>query len=285
MRIDAHQHFWQYDPVRYAWIGEGMGVLARDFGPLDLKQELQAAGIGASIAVQARQDLDETDELLRVAADHDHVAAVVGWFDLESDELSEELDARMSKALVGARHILQDEPNDEYMLRPAFQRGIGELTKRRLSYDLLIHPHHLPVALDLVDAHPDQCFVLDHLAKPFIERGEIDPWRRDLSRLADRAQVSVKLSGLVTEAAWGRWTFEDLRPYLDAALEAFGATRVMFGSDWPVCTLAASYKRVTAVIEQWSETLSADEKAGLWGGNAARVYRLSESVLRERSAR
>lgn len=274
MRIDAHQHFWTYDPERYGWIGDGMEALARDFGPGDLRPHLAAAGIDASIAVQARQDLDETDELLRHAADHHHVAAVVGWVDLESDSVTDQLDARLGPSLVGIRHILQGEPDDEHMLRPAFQRGIAALTERDLAYDLLLHPRHLPVALGLVDAHPGQTFVLDHLAKPFIARGEIEPWRGDLARLAERPQVSIKLSGLVTEASWTAWKPEDLRPYLDAALESFGPERILFGSDWPVCRLAASYGQVAAVIEDWSAALSSDERAALWGLNAGRVYRL-----------
>lgn len=274
MRIDAHQHFWTYDPERYGWIGAGMEILAQDYGPEQLLPLLAAAGLDASIAVQARHDLEETDELLAMAAAHEHVAAVVGWVDLAHERVADQLDARLGPHLAGIRHILQDEPDDEHMLRPAFQRGITALTERRLAYDLLLHPRHLPIALRLVDAHPEQTFVLDHLAKPFIERGELEPWRSDLARLAERPHVSLKLSGLVTEASWTSWTPADLDPFLDAALEAFGPTRLLFGSDWPVCLLAADYPTVAATAEGWAERLSATEQAALWGGNAARVYGL-----------
>ena len=277
MRIDAHQHFWTYDRRNYGWIGEGMEVLAQDFGAEDLRPLLGAARLDSSIVVQARHDLAESDELLEIAAAHEHLIGVVAWVDLESDVVGEELDRRLGAKLLGIRHLLQDEEDDRHMLRPAFQRGIVELTKRKLAYDLLLHPRHLPIALELVDNHPEQTFILDHLAKPKIASGQIDDWCKDLKRLSLRPQVAIKLSGLVTEADWGNWTAEDLWPYLDAAFEAFGPERVMFGSDWPVCLLAASYNKVVDVVQQWSEGFSSAEQHALWGGNAARLYRVNQS--------
>ena len=275
MRIDAHQHFWTYDAARYPWIGPQLAGLARDFGPADLAPLLRASGMDGSIAVQARQDLEETAELLAHAQEHAQVLGVVGWVDLSSELAAEELDRFDGEQLLGLRHVLQDEPDDEFMLGAAFQRGLGLLAARGLVFDLLLHPRHLPVAVQLVDAHPEQVFVLDHLAKPFIKNGELDPWRAHLCELARRPQVSVKLSGLVTEADWAHWTAADLIPYLDAALEAFGPKRVLFGSDWPVCTLAASHGEVCAALEIWAEAQGEELQAGLWGDNAARIYGLS----------
>lgn len=272
MRIDAHQHFWTYDAGRYPWIGPELEVLARDFGPTDLAPLLHGEGVDGSIAVQARQDLDEIVELLAHAKEHDEVLGVVGWLDLSSDEAASQLDRFDCKDLLGLRHVLQDEPDDEYMLGAAFQRGLSLLAARGLVYDLLIHPRHLPVAVKLVDAHPEQVFVLDHLAKPFIKSGELEPWRSQLTELARRPQVSIKLSGMVTEADWANWTAADLVPYLDAALEAFGPERVLFGSDWPVCTLAASYGEVCAALQSWVDAQGSDLQAGLFGDNAARIY-------------
>ncbi|MFT7676320.1 MAG: L-fuconolactonase [Planctomycetota bacterium] len=272
MRIDAHQHFWTYDAGRYPWIGPELQDLARDFGPTDLAPLLRAESVDGSIAVQARQDLEEIVELLVHAEKHAEVLGVVGWIDLSSDKAASQLDLFDCKHLLGLRHVLQDEPDDNYMLGAAFQRGLGLLAARDLVYDILIHPRHLTAAVQLVDAHPNQVFVLDHLAKPFIKSGEIEPWREHLAELARRPQVSIKLSGLVTEADWASWTTADLVPYLDAALEAFGPERVMFGSDWPVCTLAASYSDVCKALRAWADAQGSSLQSGLWGENAARIY-------------
>lgn len=273
MRIDAHQHFWNYDPERYSWIGEGMETLARDFGPAHLAEELGAAGLDGAITVQARQDLDETRWMLGMANEHPFLRGVVGWVDLCSDGVTAQLDELGADPhLVGIRHVLQDEPDDGFMLRPEFQRGLAAMAGRGLVYDLLVFPRHLPNAIQLVDAFPEQPFVLDHLAKPPIASGELEPWRADLRRLAEREHVACKVSGMVTEADWTRWRPEDLVPYMDAALEAFGPARLMFGSDWPVCTLAAPYQAVHAVAAEWAAKLSPDEQASLFGECAARTY-------------
>jgi L-fuconolactonase len=272
-RLDAHQHFWRYDASRYGWIGPGMEALARDFGPADLEPLLRAAGIDGSIVVQARQDLQETEELLALAETHTSIRGVVGWLDLASPELARQLERYAAHPrLCGLRHILQGEPDDRHMLTPAFRAGIGQLGRHRLVYDLLLHPRHLPIALELVDAFPEQPFVLDHLAKPFIARGELEPWASDLRALAHRPNVSAKLSGLVTEANWNTWQPEHFWPYLEVALDAFGPTRLLYGSDWPVCLLAGSYAQVHAAIDDWSRQLSSPERTALFGANAARIY-------------
>jgi L-fuconolactonase len=275
-RLDAHQHFWRYDPQRYGWIGPGMEALARDFGPADLEPLLSAAGLEGSILVQARQDLEEIDELLALADGHPFVRGVVGWLDLASPDFARQLERYGAHPrLFGLRHILQGEPDDRHMLTPAFRAGIGRLAQHGLVYDLLLHPRHLPIALELVDAYPAQPFVLDHLAKPFIARGELEPWARDLKELARRPHVSAKISGLVTEAIWDAWQPEQLWPYLDVALEAFGPSRLLYGSDWPVCLLAGSYAEVHAVNDRWSGKLSPSERAALFGDNAGRIYSIS----------
>ena len=275
MRIDAHQHFWNYSPELYGWIGEGLEVLAADHLPEHLLPHLQTASVSGTIAVQARQDLDETRWLLSLAREHESVLGVVGWVDLASDTLAEELDELAPDPyLVGVRHVLQDEPNDAHMLRPEFKRGIGQLAARGLTYDLLVFPKHLENATRLVAEFPEQPFVLDHLAKPLIAKGEREPWTQHLRTLAANENASCKLSGMVTEADWNAWTPSDLRPYLDAALEAFGPRRILFGSDWPVCKLAASYEQVLEIVKDWAGALSAEEQAALFGGNAARIYGL-----------
>lgn len=276
MRVDAHQHFWIYDPERYAWIGEGMDVLRGDFLPEDLAHELQACGIDGSVAVQARQDLEETRWLLGLAEEHDFLKAVVGWVDLCSEEVGEQLDELASHPkLRGVRHVVQDEPDDDFLLREDFRRGVARLAERSLTYDVLIYPRHLRVATAFVDQFPGQPFVLDHLAKPFIAKTEREPWAGEIRELARRENVSVKVSGMVTEARWGAWHPSDFAPYLEVALEAFGPGRLMFGSDWPVCLLSSAYEPMKAIVDEWAARLSEDERDGLFGGNAARFYGLT----------
>lgn len=275
MRVDAHQHFWPYDPERYGWISDEMRVLKRDFLPADLAPLLAAAGVDASVAVQARQDLDETRWLLDLAEANDFLAGVVGWVDLRADDVDAQLDELAARPLLrGVRHVVQDEPDDEFLLREDFLAGVAKLARRGLTYDVLVYPRHLPVAARFVDRFPAQPFVLDHLAKPFIAKGELEPWASDLRELARREHVCAKVSGLVTEARWREWAPADFRPYLDVVLEAFGAERLMFGSDWPVCLLASEYGPMKAIVDDYAAALSADEQAALFGGNAARFYGL-----------
>ena len=276
-RIDAHQHFWHYEAAHFPWIDDTKSLLKRDYLPSDLEPQLRAAGFDACVVVQARHDVNETRFLLQLADEHRFVAGVVAWLDLQADDLPDQLE-RWTKhpELVGIRHIVHDEPDDRFMLRPAFLRGLGRLAAFGLTYDLLLFPRHLPVTIDVVSRFPDQRFVLDHLAKPPIKARDIDAWARDLARLAAHPNVYAKLSGLVTEADWQAWTPADLRPCLEVALECFGAQRLMIGSDWPVCRLAGEYGRVMASIVEFAEEQPAADRDAMLGGTAARCWRLDE---------
>jgi L-fuconolactonase len=277
MRIDSHQHFWRYAASEYPWIGPGMERLARDHLPPDLATLAAAAGIDRTVAVQARQSLEETRWLLSLADEHPLVAGVVGWVDLRGDDVADELrEFAGRKGFVGVRHVVQDEPDPRFLLGERFVRGLGMLAPYGLTYDLLLYPQQLPAAVELAARLPEQPFVLDHLAKPRIKTGEIDGWRRDIRDLAGRPNVCCKVSGLVTEAAWRRWQRADFAPYLETVLEAFGPERLMFGSDWPVCLLSAEYHEVVGIVEDLFARLSAGERAAVWGGTAARFYGLSE---------
>jgi L-fuconolactonase len=274
-RVDAHQHFWRYSAAEHPWIDDGMAALRRDFLPGDLLPELGASGIDRTIAVQVRQSLDETRWLLELAAEHPFVAGVVGWVDLQSGRVADDLAALATdRRLVGIRHVVQSEPDDNFMLRPDVCRGLRALGALDLAYDILIYPRHLPVAAELVSRFDGQRFVLDHAAKPDIRRGAIAEWARDLRRLAEAPNVSCKLSGLVTEADWDTWTPGALRPYLDVAFECFGPDRLIAGSDWPVCTLAAGYGRTMSVVNDYLAPRPAAERDAVLGGNAMRVWRL-----------
>jgi L-fuconolactonase len=275
MRIDAHQHFWRYTPEEYGWIDDSLAKLRRDFLPKDLQPELAAAGLDAAIAVQARQSLEETDFLLGLARQSSTCCGVVGWVPLISQELPKILERFAADPLfLGVRHVLQDEADAAYMLREDFQRGIGELKAHGLVYDILIRETQLKQVSTFVDRHPEQPFVLDHLAKPAVKAGTIDTWARELRELARREQVHCKLSGLVTEADFAHWKEAQLQPYVEAALEAFGPKRLLFGSDWPVCLAATNYGTWRSVVDRLLKTLSADEQAGIMGNNAVRIYRI-----------
>jgi L-fuconolactonase len=280
MNVDAHQHFWRYDPAEYGWIDESMSVLRRDFLPRDLEPLLKATGFDACVAVQARQRIEETRWLLELAIEHPCIAGVVGWVDLQSPDVDRDLETFAGRRkLIGIRHIVQSEP-DDFMLRPAFQRGIGALERFNLAYDVLIYPRHLEAAATLVSRFPSQRFVLDHAAKPEIRHGEIDRWRDGLRRLAQFPNVCCKLSGLVTEADWRKWTPQQIRPYIDVAAECFGANRLMIGSDWPVCTLAAPYERVMALVIDAIAPWSVNDRAAVLGGTAARFWNLRPQEIR-----
>jgi L-fuconolactonase len=275
MRIDAHQHFWIYDPQEYQWIDGTMTPLRRDFLPADLQYELEWEGFQGSVAVQARQSLQETRWLLELAAQSPFILGVVGWVDLRSPQVREDLHAlARNPKLVGIRHIVQSEPDDRFLLQPDFLRGISLLAEFDLAYDILIYPMHLSVAAEFVRRFPEQRFVLDHLAKPEIKSGTINAWKKGIAELAAYPNVYCKLSGLVTEADWGHWKSEDMRPYLDIAFERFGANRLMIGSDWPVCRLAGSYSRVMGLVKDYLIGHSEQERAAVLGGNAKRFWRL-----------
>ena len=274
MTVDAHQHFWRYEPRDYAWIDERMSVLKRNFLPGDLEPLIRENGIDRTIAVQACQTAAETDWLLQLAAVNPFIAGVVGWVDLQADDVEATVErAAGNKKLVGVRHVVQSEPDDEFLLRPAFGRGVATLARHGLVYDLLIYPRHLPVAADFVGHFDGQTFVLDHLAKPDIRGKAIDAWARDLRRLAQHPRVWCKVSGMVTEADWQRWTAKDLEPYLDVAFDCFGAERLIAGSDWPVCTLAGDYSRTMAVLRDYLERRTPAERDAVLGGNAKKLYK------------
>lgn len=276
MRIDSHQHFWRYDPKRDGWITDDMAALKRDYLPHDLISELRANGIDSCIAVQADQSEAETQFLVEMADKHSEIAGVVGWVDLVSQKLDERLNyLSQFRKLRGFRHILQSEPDDRFMMRKEFLDGIGYLGQHGFTYDILIYPRHLPVAVEFVRMFPEQKFVLDHLAKPPIKTGEIDTWAHGIRALAKCPNVWCKLSGMVTEADWKSWNHFDFEPYLDVAFEAFGIDRLMFGSDWPVCLVAGSYAQVKKIVEEYTRDLSADEKTQIFGLNAARFYGLA----------
>ncbi|HLH40043.1 MAG TPA: amidohydrolase family protein [Bryobacteraceae bacterium] len=272
MRIDAHQHFWRYHPSRHSWITEEMSVLKRDFLPEHLLPELLEAKIDRSIAVQAVPSEDETLFLLDLCQAHPEVAGVVGWTALASPEVERRLEffSRFGP-LRGFRHIAQSEPDDFFLVRPDFLRGISKLESFGFTYDILIYPRQLPAALELVTRFPNQRFVIDHMAKPLIRSGEFDRWAAYMRKIAERENTFCKLSGLVTEARWNRWRSSDFTPYLDLIFQAFGTSRLMFGSDWPVCLLAASYRQVHDLIADYA--CSGQDR--IFGENAARFYGLA----------
>ena len=274
-RIDAHQHFWQYNPAEHGWMNAEMGVLKRDFLPLDLKPLLDKQGFNGCVVVQVRQNLDETRWLLELGGQYEFIRGVVGWVDLRSAGLDSDLrQFAGNKKLVGVRHIVQDEPDDEFMLRDDFRRGIARLAEFDLAYDVLIYPRQLGAAIRLVEEFPQQRFVLDHIAKPPIAGRTLEPWATRLRQLARAPNLCCKLSGMVTEARWQGWKPNDFRPYLDVVFEVFGPQRLMIGSDWPVCLLAASYESAMGIVLDYIAQLPATERDGILGGNCARVYRL-----------
>jgi L-fuconolactonase len=274
-RIDAHHHLWHFHEAEFAWIDDTMASLRRDFLIEDLCHALRSAKVDASVAVQARQTIEETEWLLKCAESTPAVCGVVGWVPLAADHLTAVLDRFMDhKKLVGLREIVQSEP-DGYLDRADFNRGITQLTSRNLTYDLLIRESQLEEATRFVDRHPQQGFVLDHAAKPRIASGELEPWRSRLREIAKRENVCCKISGLVTEADWLNWTPEELRPYLDSCVEAFGPERLLAGSDWPVCLLASTYSQWWNVLAKYFSSFSEHEAERIFGGNAIDRYRLT----------
>lgn len=274
-RIDAHQHFWRYDPVRDAWIGPDMQAIRKDFLPADLLPLLQAQGMDGCIAVQAEQAERENDFLLSLAETNDCIKGIVGWVDLRNPGVKERLAHYSGVSIMkGFRHILQGEKDRAMMLQPDFRNGIGELRNYGFTYDLLILPDQLGFARELAQDFPDQPFILDHIAKPDIRRGSIVSWARDLQQLAACPNVYCKVSGMVTEADWTHWTKADIYPYLDYVLEDFGAERLLWGSDWPVCLVAGRYGQVLALVQDYFASCSPAEQANIFGGNAERIYNL-----------
>jgi L-fuconolactonase len=279
MRLDSHQHFWKYNPAHQVWMTDEMAVLRRDYLPAELEPQLKAIQFDGTIAVQARQMVEETEWLLELSDQHDFIKGVVGWVDLRSPRFRAQLE-RYAKhpKLVGVRHVVHDEPDDGFMLLPEFRRGLAQLREFGLTYDLLLFPKHLPVAARLVAEFPDQPFVLDHIAKPGIREGQVSPWREDLDRLAEFPNVFCKLSGLVTEAKWKQWEPEDFHRYLDIVIETFGTERVMIGSDWPVCTLSGDYASTMRIVIDYAQQFSARVRDDILGGNGTRFYQINPTT-------
>jgi L-fuconolactonase len=276
LRIDAHQHFWTFEQEKYGWIGDSMGALRRDYGPADLEPTLRTLGIDGTVLVEARGHLEETDNLLQIAERTPFVLGVVGWLPLGEPDVGEWIaHYRTRPKLRGVRHWLGPDSDSKYMFSDDLHRGIAKLRAAELTYDLMLVAPQLGNAPAFVDRHPDQVFVLDHFAKPGIRARQLEPWASQMRELARRPNVYCKLSGLATEADWARWQPGDLAPYLDVALEAFTPRRLLFGSDWPVCTLASSYARWVETIRSWAERLSHAERDRLFGGTAAEAYRLA----------
>ncbi|MFT5141812.1 MAG: L-fuconolactonase [Rhodothermales bacterium] len=279
MRIDSHQHFWAINDTDYVWMTDVHDVIRRDFLPKDLVPLLADSRIDGCVAVQARQMVAETAWLLRLSETYDQIRGVVGWVPLlesAGEPFLEEF-AGHSK-LVGVRHVVHDEPDDDFILRTDFGEGVRRMLNYGLVYDILIFEKHLPQTITFVDRHPEQAFVVDHIAKPRIRRDAFDAeWASGIRELAKRPHVTCKLSGMVTEVRDDAWDVATLRPYFETVLEAFGADRVMFGSDWPVCLLRAGHAAWVRAVEEMAIRLSADEQAALWGGTAQRMYQLDAS--------
>ena len=274
-KIDAHHHFWKYDSVEYGWISDEMAAIRRNFLPADLKREIGAAGVDGVVSVQARQTVEETEWLLGMAGENPFIRGVVGWVPLASPQAAGELARFAADAnLKAVRHVLHDEPDDNYMLRDDFNEGLALLKEFDLAYDILIFERHLPQAVQLVDRHQDQVFIVDHIAKPKISRNEVSPWRENIQELAKRQNVYCKMSGLVTEADFKAWTVEQLKVYMDVVLSAFGPERTMFGSDWPVCLVACEYARWHGIVSDFVSSLSAGRQQRVLGGTAIEAYKL-----------
>jgi L-fuconolactonase len=276
MRIDAHQHFWQYTPETHGWIDDSMQAIRRDFLPEDLAPLLAGAGFDGCIAVQAQQNVGETQWLLSLADQYSFIRGVVGWVDLRAADVRDQLLRVCGHSkLRGLRHVVQDEPDDRFMLRTDFMRGIEALAEFGLTYDILIYARQLPAAVELAKAFPSQRFVLDHIGKPDIRSGEIDAWSRGIAALSRNRNVWCKLSGMVTEAEWTSWSPGDFTPYLDVIFDWFGPERVMIGSDWPVCLLAGSYPDVIAIVRDYVEARFPAYADAIFGETASACYGLA----------
>jgi L-fuconolactonase len=276
MKIDSHQHFWIYNPVRDSWIDESMKVIRRDFLPGDLYPVIQEQNIDGTIVVQTDQSEDETNFLLKLASENDWIVGVVGWVDLMSKDLEKRLEHFSSyKKLKGFRHIVQAEPDDNFMLNKKFQNGISCLRHFNFSYDILIYPRQLPAAIKLSEKYPEQKFILDHIAKPHIKENEIEPWASLTKELAANKNVFCKISGIITEADHKNWKSTDIYSYLDIVFDSFGYNRLLFGSDWPVCLLAGSYKQVKNLIDEYITNAAPVDKEKIFGNNAHSFYNIT----------
>ena len=275
MKIDSHQHFWHYNTEDYGWIDHPMKVIKRDFLPAELAGELETIGFDGSITVQARQKLSETEWLLQLADKYDIIKGVVGWVDLRSPILKDQLETFCKHPkFVGVRHVIHDEPEDDFILREDFLRGISIVNQFNLTYDILIFPTHLEKTIKFVYAFPDQVFVLDHIAKPYIKKRILSPWKEYIKELATFPNMYIKVSGMVTENDWNEWRYEDYVPYLDVVFEAFGNDRIMIGSDWPVCRLGGSYQSVMNIVLQYIRDFDTSDQNKILGLNAIKAYKI-----------
>jgi L-fuconolactonase len=277
--VDAHHHFWDPTRAEYPWLTDDLVAIRRPFGPDDLVPLLRESGIDATVLVQTRSSIDETREFLATAARHTFIAGVVGWVDLTRPSIADDLAALRAapggERLVAIRHQVQDEPDAEWLSRPNVRRGLRAIEAAGLAYDLLVRARELPAATQVAKALPNLRLVVDHAAKPPISSGALDPWASRIAGIAALDNVTCKASGLVTEADWASWTVDDLRPFVEVILEAFGPARVMFGSDWPVCLLAATYARVVETAKSLLNALTDAERGRVFGGTAVETYRLA----------
>ena len=275
MRIDSHQHFWKYDPIDYDWINDEMAVIRKDFFPGDLEPLLKQNGFDGCVAVQAHQSEQETEQLLNYADQYKFVKGVVGWVDLQADNIEARLaHYQQFEKLKGLRHVLQGEPQRDLMLQPRFKKGISLLSKFGFTYDILIFPDQLRFAKELVKEFSQQAFVIDHIAKPYIKDKKTEEWEADMQAIAQHDNVYCKISGMVTEADWQTWKIDDFKPYLDIVVNSFGTSRVLFGSDWPVCLVAGSYEKVLEIVKNYFNSFSAQEQDLVFGENALKFYNL-----------
>ena len=275
MIIDSHQHFWNYEPEKHSWIDDEMSVIRRDFLSDDLQKVFDENGVDACVAVQADQTTEETDFLISIAENNNFIKGVVGWVDLRSESIEDDLlKYKKYNVVKGFRHVVQGEQDHNFMLRPEFLNGIELLGKYDLCYDILIFPHQLGAALELVKKFPNQKFVIDHIAKPYIKDGFFEGWAVMMREIAKNQKVYCKISGMITEADYKTWTPEQVHPYMKLVLESFGAGRVMYGSDWPVCLVAGNYSTVKALVTDFISDLSQEQQDAIMGGNAAKFYNL-----------
>ncbi|AXT60544.1 amidohydrolase [Aquimarina sp. AD10] len=276
MKIDSHQHFWQYHPVKHSWINDDMKVLQQDYLPSDLKKVYQENAIDGCVAVQADQSEIETDFLIDLANENEFIKGIVGWIDLRAENLEERLQHYSKFDIIkGFRHVVQDEPDPNFIIGDSFKKGIALLHQYNFTYDILIFPHQLRASLKLIEEFPEHKFVIDHIAKPSIKNGDIKEWETLIREIAKHRNVYCKVSGMVTEADWAHWKYDDFVPYLDVVFDAFSTKRIMYGSDWPVCLLGGDYSSIKSIIEEYIKNLSAEQQEEIMGGNAIKFYQLS----------
>jgi L-fuconolactonase len=277
MTIDSHQHFWKYDLQRHSWINDDMKVIQRDFMPTDLEPILKNHQFDGCISVQVDQNEEENTFLLKLAEENDFIKGVVGWVDLQAPNVYERLEYYSEfKKLKGFRHIVQGESDIEFMLRPKFKHGIAELSTNNFTYDILIYHYQLEQAIHFVKLFPDQKFVIDHIAKPDIKSGEYAEWQINMKKISLHQNVYCKVSGMVTEADWFDWKESDFKIYLDTIVKAFGTDRIMYGSDFPVCLLAATYEQQLNIVKEYFSSFSNTEKKKIMGENSVKFYGLQQ---------